>query len=322
MAHSNAVPGSFAESPYELVTLADSSDHRLLGEGRYGSVFLGRHAGTAATVAVKIAPTLLAEEYRLMVAAAAVAPGVLAPVGLYTDLLSSYLVLPYCLTDWKQLTVKARSDKIAIPLSHTNHVFKRVVRAVVSLHDAGIAHRDLKPENVLIDGAGEVKVTDFGYAVEVGQTEVDPACGTDSYKAPEIWAGGKVDYFAADVFALGLVYLATAIMARPWESSEGGDFRAFAKVYRGERLAEKAAGVVTRNAFAKEAVFREGAGGAAWSVLLRVKDVDAREAVVRMLDPDVATRWGARDVSRSRWLRGVEAVELGEWVRKVTRRRE
>jgi serine/threonine protein kinase len=43
----------------------------------------------------------------------------------------------------------------------------QLLTAVASLHRMGIVHRDLKPENILITNAGEIKLIDFGAAVDL-----------------------------------------------------------------------------------------------------------------------------------------------------------
>lgn len=53
------------------------------------------------------------------------------------------------------------------------------------MHSKSIVYRDLKPENVLIDKAGYLKLTDFGFAKYIeGRTYT--LCGTPEYLAPEI----------------------------------------------------------------------------------------------------------------------------------------
>src|SRR5215469_1835888 len=74
---------------------------------------------------------------------------------------------------------------------------------LAAAHQLGIVHRDYKPENVLIDGAGNSKLTDFGIAVRAG--EKAPATGTPLYMAPEQWTGGPATP-ATDIYAATAVF--------------------------------------------------------------------------------------------------------------------
>ncbi len=97
-----------------------------------------------------------------------------------------------------------------LPPREAAELLKMIAEAVEFAHQKGIIHRDLKPANVLLDGAGQPRVTDFGLAKQMqrdsGMTGTGQVLGTPSYMPPE-QASGKIDQIGpqSDVYALGAI---------------------------------------------------------------------------------------------------------------------
>jgi serine/threonine-protein kinase len=94
-----------------------------------------------------------------------------------------------------------------------------VARGLEAIHAAGTLHRDLKPENLLIGRQGEVKITDFGLALDTSGTHLTQpgiAVGTPPYMAPEQLRGERVDT-RADIFAFGCVFYEMLSGQPPYE---------------------------------------------------------------------------------------------------------
>jgi WD40 repeat protein/tRNA A-37 threonylcarbamoyl transferase component Bud32 len=95
----------------------------------------------------------------------------------------------------------------------------KVAEAIAYAHRRGVIHRDLKPANILIDGAGQPRVTDFGLAKKVQAdshlTASGQIMGTPSYMPPEQTGGNRGEVGPpADVYALGAT-LYCAMTGRP-----------------------------------------------------------------------------------------------------------
>ena len=92
-----------------------------------------------------------------------------------------------------------------LPNERAVEVARQICAGLAAAHDQGILHRDLKPANVMIDGRGQVRLTDFGLAGladAIGQDDV--TSGTPAYMAPEQLPGQEVTV-RSDIYALGLV---------------------------------------------------------------------------------------------------------------------
>lgn len=90
-----------------------------------------------------------------------------------------------------------------IPQDKAIEIARQLCAGVAAAHERGVLHRDLKPANVMLDGDGNVRITDFGIATIGGETRQDFA-GTPQYMAPELFEGRGATV-KSDLHALGLV---------------------------------------------------------------------------------------------------------------------
>ena len=88
----------------------------------------------------------------------------------------------------------------------TLHFSMQIAKALEHAHGRGIVHRDIKPHNVMVLKNGSVKVTDFGIARLMSQsnTLTKEALGSVHYISPEQAKGGRVDN-RSDLYSLGVV---------------------------------------------------------------------------------------------------------------------
>lgn len=92
-----------------------------------------------------------------------------------------------------------------LPQDKATDIARQLCAGLAAAHAKGVLHRDLKPANIMLDGRGQVVMTDFGLAGLTDQIHgADVRSGTPAYMAPEQLAGKEVTA-QSDIYALGLV---------------------------------------------------------------------------------------------------------------------
>src|SRR5438093_11809333 len=109
-----------------------------------------------------------------------------------------------------------------IPQDKAIDLARQLCAGVAAAHDRGVLHRDLKPANVMIDGDGNVRITDFGLAGAADDTAV--RAGTPQYMAPEQLTGQPAS-IRSDIYALGLVLFEIFTGRRVYEAKTLGELK-------------------------------------------------------------------------------------------------
>ena len=199
ISHGRFGPGTLLDGRYRIIGL--------LGRGGMGEVYRADDLRLGQPVALKLLPeTLRHDPVRLAqfhnevrTARQVSHPNVcrVYDIGEADGLL--YLSMEY--VDGEDLASSLRRIG-RFPEDKAADIARQLCAGVAAAHQRGVVHRDLKPANVMLDGAGRVRVMDFGLAAIGGVDDV--RAGTPAYMAPEQLLGREVTA-RSDIFALGLV---------------------------------------------------------------------------------------------------------------------
>ena len=92
-----------------------------------------------------------------------------------------------------------------LPSEKVIDIARQLCAGLAAAHAEGVLHRDLKPANVLVDDAGQVRITDFGIAAPNVESVPQIIVGTPDYMAPEQLLAGAPLTPRTDLYALGLL---------------------------------------------------------------------------------------------------------------------
>jgi serine/threonine protein kinase len=104
--------------------------------------------------------------------------------------------------------------------SHLAFLFRQMVKAVAKMHRLGYAHRDIKLENFVLNEELNIKLIDFGHAVDLRVDKIiSGRCGSTLYCCPAILSGNEYSPIQADIWSLGICLYVMAIGRFPWEGA-------------------------------------------------------------------------------------------------------
>ena len=100
-------------------------------------------------------------------------------------------------------------DKL-LPMHRVVGIIFKVAMALDYAHRRGIVHRDIKPANVMLTGEDEVKLMDFGLALNIRKNvNIDSTfingLGSPSYMSPEQIKGYTLNH-QTDLYSLGVMF--------------------------------------------------------------------------------------------------------------------
>jgi len=221
-----------------------------LGEGGMGRVYLAEDTRLKRQVAIKVLPPDVADDperlARLKREAQVLAqldhPNVAGVYGLeecqIEDRIERFLVMQ--LADGETLGDRLTSGPLTA--ADAIEVARQVALGLDAAHAQGIVHRDLKPANIMLGGAGDVKIVDFGLAKAVAAdgstshfspeltasptimaaTVAGVIMGTAPYMSPEQARGKPVDR-RTDLWALGCVLFEMLTSTRAFDGETATD---------------------------------------------------------------------------------------------------
>eukprot|EP00898_Chlorokybus_atmophyticus_P008584 jgi/Chlat1/8727/Chrsp9S00720 len=150
------------------------------------------------------------------------APGLVSFYGAFFLPDSGQISIALELVDGGSLAdVLVRAGKI--PENLLARIAERVLQGLSFLHSTRhLVHRDIKPANILMNLAGEAKISDFGISAGLDTTMAMCATfvGTVTYMSPERINNAPYSY-PADIWSLGLTLLECATGVYPYNATGG-----------------------------------------------------------------------------------------------------
>lgn len=184
-----------------------------IGEGGMANVYLAHDVILDRDVAIKILRGDLAGDEKFVrrfqreaLAASSLShPNIVEMYDVGEDNGTYFIVMEYIEGQTLKQLIKKRG---ALTLSECIDIMLQLTDGVDHAHASYIIHRDLKPQNIMIQSNGEIKITDFGIAMALNNTQLtqtNSVMGSVHYLPPE-QASGKGATVKSDIYSMGILF--------------------------------------------------------------------------------------------------------------------
>jgi serine/threonine protein kinase len=230
------LPGRLLEGRYRIIAL--------LGKGGMGEVYRADDLTLGQPVALKFLPDEAARDQSLLerfknevrIARRVSHPNVCRVYDVGDMEGHTFFTMEY--VDGEDLASLLRRIG-RLPEDKALDIARQLCAGLAAAHTKGVLHRDLKPANIMLDGRGQVVITDFGLAGVADQIQgAEVRSGTPAYMAPEQLAGKEVST-RSDIYSLGLVLYEVFTGKRAFAETPAEKSRA-----RGDRSLSRPSSVV------------------------------------------------------------------------------
>lgn len=185
---------------------------RIIGEGGMANVYLAEDTILNRKVAVKVLRGDLSSDDKFvrrfqreaLSASSLNHPNIVEIYDVGEDDGNFYIVMEY--VDGKNLKQLLRK-RGSLTVNEVIDIMLQLTDGIALAHDSYIVHRDIKPQNILILENGLVKITDFGIAMALNNTQLtqtNSVMGSVYYLPPE-QASGKGSTLKSDVYSIGIL---------------------------------------------------------------------------------------------------------------------
>jgi len=186
---------------------------KTIGEGGMANVYLAHDLILDRDVAIKILRGDLSGDEKFVrrfqreaLAASSLShPNIVEMYDVGEDKGMYYIVMEYV----KGVTLKQLIKKRGgLSLSECIDIMLQLTDGISHAHASYIIHRDIKPQNIMIQDNGEIKITDFGIAIALNNTQMtqtNSIMGSVHYLPPE-QASGKVATVKSDIYSMGIMF--------------------------------------------------------------------------------------------------------------------
>lgn len=206
------------------ISLKDFDVGKKLGKGKLGKVYCVRHIKSNFICALKVMniPDLvnlkLEKNLRREIEIQSLIKheNICQLYGYFHDSNKIYLILEFSVYGelYHHLKLKRRFDD-----SLASYYVFQLTNSLIYLHENHIVHRDIKPENILLDFNHQIKLSDFGWSINLSKTPNGKRytmCGTLDYLPPEMINSVNHD-FHVDVWSLGILIYEFLVGKPPFE---------------------------------------------------------------------------------------------------------